>query len=136
MTRPKENWLYLRESVLTTGQAMRRKAERIKAVADQRLLGRKISNSRTRRKYAPACDGGKIVMDRLAAILGRQPFYLALREFRGHVKLTDAALARIANLWLCLHQHQQQHHGRDARYGNVAMISPIRLVIEMKAGGA
>jgi hypothetical protein len=79
-------------------------------------------------------------MDRLAAILGRQPFYLALIELRGHVKLTDAALARIANLWLCLHQHQhqhqQQHHGRDARYGNVAIISPIRLVIEMKAGGA
>jgi hypothetical protein len=115
---------------------MRRKAERIKGSCRSTTAGAKISNSRTRRKYAPACYGGKIVMDRLAAILGRQPFYLALRELRGHVKLTDAALARIANLWLCLHQHQQQHHGRDARYGNVAMISPIRLVIEMKAGGA
>jgi hypothetical protein len=130
MTRAKENWLYERESVLTAGQAMRRKAERIKAVADQRQLGRRSATSRTRRKYAPACEGGKMVMDRLAAIMGRQPFYLALRGLRGHVKLTDAALARIANLGLCLHQQQQQHHGRDARYGNVAMISPIRLVIK------
>jgi hypothetical protein len=70
MTRAKENRLFLRESVLTTGQAMRHKA------------GAKISNSRTRRKYAPACDGERIVIDRLAAILGRQPFYLALRELR------------------------------------------------------
>jgi len=35
MTRAKENRLLLRESVLTTGQAMRHKAERINAIADQ-----------------------------------------------------------------------------------------------------
>ncbi len=43
----------------------------------------KISNSRKGgRKYAPACDGGRIMIDRLAVMSGRQPFYLALRELR------------------------------------------------------
>lgn len=44
------------------------------------------------------------MIDRLAAILGRQPFYLALRELRGgDVKLTPAALARIYGKLMALH---------------------------------
>lgn len=68
------------------------------------IAGAKISNSRKRRKYAPACDGRRIVIDRLAAIIGRQPLYLALRELRGgDVKLTPAALARIYGKLMALH---------------------------------
>jgi hypothetical protein len=53
MTRAKENTYQSREGVLTTDQAMRRKAGGTKAkqISDDAV---KISNSSQRRKYTPA----------------------------------------------------------------------------------